>query len=102
MKFRAPREALLAPLQAVVGVVEKRQTMPILGNFLLSAADKVLSVTATDLEVELMAEREMITRLEDFLRRRTKLSLVMHRDELGADPGMAEVNRILGLTASSS
>ncbi len=59
MKFRAPREALLAPLQAVVGVVEKRQTMPILGNFLLSAKDSGLSVTATDLEVELMASAEV-------------------------------------------
>ena len=55
MKFRAPREVLLAPLQAVVGVVERRQTMPILGNFLLIAKDNSLSVTATDLEVELLA-----------------------------------------------
>ena len=46
-------------------------------------------------ELPLMAEREMITRPDDFLRRRTKLSLVLHRDELGADPGMDEVNRVL-------
>ena len=37
MKFSAAREAILAPLQAVIGVVERRQTMPILANVLLEA-----------------------------------------------------------------
>jgi DNA polymerase III subunit beta len=56
MKFSAPREVLLEPLQAVIGVVERRQTMPVLANILLSAGeDSGLSVTATDLEVELVA-----------------------------------------------
>jgi DNA polymerase III subunit beta len=56
MKFSAPRETLLEPLQAVIGVVERRQTMPVLANILLSAGEKTgLSVTATDLEVELVA-----------------------------------------------
>jgi DNA polymerase III subunit beta len=56
MKFSAPREALLEPLQAVIGVVERRQTMPVLANVLLNAVEKGgLSVTATDLEVELVA-----------------------------------------------
>jgi DNA polymerase III subunit beta len=56
MKFSAPREILLEPLQAVIGVVERRQTMPVLANVLLNVSDdKGLSVTATDLEVELVA-----------------------------------------------
>ena len=55
MKFSAEREAILAPLQAVMGVVERRQTMPILANVLLSAKGQNLSITATDLEVELVA-----------------------------------------------
>ena len=55
MKLSAERESLLTPLQAVIGVVERRQTMPILANLLLVAKDGVLSVTATDLEVELVA-----------------------------------------------
>ena len=38
MKFSAARETLLKPLQTVVGVVERRQTMPILSNVLLSVA----------------------------------------------------------------
>ena len=59
MKFTAAREALLKPLQAVIGVVERRQTMPILANVLIIAKNGRLSVTATDLEVELVAETDV-------------------------------------------
>jgi len=59
MKFSAAREVLLKPLQAVIGVVERRQTMPILSNVLIIARDGQLSVTATDLEVELVAQAEI-------------------------------------------
>lgn len=55
MKFSAEREAILTPLQAVIGVVERRQTMPVLANVLLVAKDNLLTVTASDLEVELSA-----------------------------------------------
>jgi len=55
MKLTGTREELLAPLQSVIGVVERRQTMPVLANVLLSARDNRLSVTGTDLEVELVA-----------------------------------------------
>jgi len=61
MKFNAAREALLKPLQAVIGVVERRQTMPILSNVLLIAREGQLSVTATDLEVELVAQADVET-----------------------------------------
>ncbi len=59
MKLSVQREKILAPLQAVIGVVEKRQTMPILTNVMLVAKDGQLSITATDLEVELVATTEM-------------------------------------------
>jgi DNA polymerase-3 subunit beta len=59
MKLHAGRDVLLKPLQAVIGVVERRQTMPILSNVLLVAREGVLSVTATDLEVELVATAEV-------------------------------------------
>jgi DNA polymerase III subunit beta len=59
MKFSAARETLLKPLQMVVGVVERRQTMPILSNVLLSTQGSKLSITATDLEVEMVAEAEV-------------------------------------------
>ncbi|TDJ36043.1 MAG: DNA polymerase III subunit beta [Gammaproteobacteria bacterium] len=59
MKLTASREALLKPLQAVIGVVERRQTMPILANVLLIARDGQVGMTATDLEVELVATTEV-------------------------------------------
>ena len=54
MKFSLSREALLKPLQLVVGVVERRQTLPILSNVLLSLDQSRLSMTGTDLEVEIV------------------------------------------------
>ncbi len=59
MKFTVTREAILRPLQAVIGVVERRQTMPILSHVLLALDGNRLSVTATDLEVELRAETDV-------------------------------------------
>jgi DNA polymerase-3 subunit beta len=59
MKLTAEREKLLAPLQAVIGVVERRQTMPVLANVLLAVAEGKLSIAATDLEVELVAATEV-------------------------------------------
>lgn len=54
MKFVISREALLRPLQLVAGVVEKRQTLPVLSNVLLDVEGQQLSLTGTDLEVELV------------------------------------------------
>ena len=59
MKLTAEREKLLAPLQAVIGVVERRQTMPVLANVLLAGRQGRLSITATDLEVELVAATDV-------------------------------------------
>lgn len=56
MKFKIQREALLKPLQQVSGVVERRQTLPILSNLLLQTGNGELSLTGTDLEVELVAK----------------------------------------------
>ena len=55
MQFSIQREALLKPLQRVVGVVERRQTLPVLANLLVRVADSTLSLTGTDLEVEMVA-----------------------------------------------
>ena len=55
MRFEIQRESLLKPVQAVMGVVERRQTMPVLSNILLVAEGDALRVTGTDLEVELLA-----------------------------------------------
>ena len=55
MKLSIERETLLEPLQMVIGVVERRQMLPILANVLLSIHDNQLSVTATDMEIELIS-----------------------------------------------
>jgi DNA polymerase-3 subunit beta len=54
MKFSANREVLLRPLQLVTGVVERRQTLPVLANLLVVVKNGVLSITGTDLEVEMV------------------------------------------------
>jgi DNA polymerase III subunit beta len=54
-----PRDALLRPLQAVSGIVERRQTLPILANVLLEQKDGRLFVTATDLEMQITAHSEL-------------------------------------------
>jgi len=59
MKFTIDRESLLKPLQQVIGVVERRQTLPVLGNLLVVASGEGLQVTATDLEVEIQANAPM-------------------------------------------
>jgi DNA polymerase-3 subunit beta len=46
------RDALLRPLQAVTGIVEKRHTLPILSNVFLERKDGGLKLVATDLEIQ--------------------------------------------------
>jgi DNA polymerase-3 subunit beta len=55
MKFTIARSHLLKPLQQVSGALGGRPTLPILGNLLLKVDHNTLSMTATDLEVELVA-----------------------------------------------
>ncbi len=59
MRLKTQKEQLLKPLQQTVGVVERRQTLPILGHVLLVIDDHQVTLTATDLEVELMAQFPM-------------------------------------------
>jgi DNA polymerase-3 subunit beta len=59
MKFSIKREIFLHPLSQVIGVVERRQTLPVLANFLIQAqSGGRLAVTGTDMEVELLANCE--------------------------------------------
>jgi DNA polymerase-3 subunit beta len=59
MKFQILREDLLNPLQHVIGAVEKRQTMPVLSNILIRATADSISLTATDLEIEMLSQINM-------------------------------------------
>jgi DNA polymerase-3 subunit beta len=56
MKIKVIREALLEPLQNLGGVVERRQTLPILANILVKVQKGLMDMTATDLEVELKTQ----------------------------------------------
>lgn len=59
MKFTVKRDALLGPLQLVAGAVERRQTLPVLANILLVLTDDKLSLTGTDLEVEIVGRLDV-------------------------------------------
>ena len=58
MRFSIQREAFLKRLQQVVGVVERRQTLPVLANLLVVVDATGVALTATDLEVEMVARTE--------------------------------------------
>lgn len=53
------RDGLLKPLQAVSGIVERRHTLPILSNVLVEQSGGRLSVTATDLEIQITAQSDV-------------------------------------------
>ena len=53
MRFEISRDALLKPLLAISGVVEKRQTLPILANVLIQLHKDRAVFTGTDLEIQL-------------------------------------------------
>jgi DNA polymerase-3 subunit beta len=53
MKFSIKKEDILRELQLLQGIVEKRNTMPILANVLISAAENEVEIIGTDLEVGL-------------------------------------------------
>ncbi len=53
---------MLRPLQLATGVVERRQTLPVLANLHVQATkDGQLRLTATDMEVELVAQIDSVT-----------------------------------------
>ena len=58
MRFSIQRESFLKRLQHVVGVVERRQTLPVLANLLIVVDGSGVTLTGTDLEVEMSARTE--------------------------------------------
>lgn len=59
MEITLQRETLLKPLQNVIGVVERKQTLPILANVLIKITGSEIWITGTDLEVELIAKNKL-------------------------------------------
>jgi len=62
---RTRRETLLTPLQAVSGIVEKRHTLPILSNVLLERKGDVLTLLATDADIQITTSNSGATGDED-------------------------------------
>lgn len=60
MKITTSRDDILKPLLQVGGVVERRQTLPILANVLIQANNDQIAITATDLEVELKTRAPVV------------------------------------------
>jgi len=88
MKTIIKREDLLEPLQKVIGAVERKQTLPILGHVLLQSRDGQASLTATDLEIELTAKLKPEQSEEDFS---TTLPARKLLDIVKALPDQAEI-----------
>lgn len=51
--IKTHRDTLLAPLQSVSGIVERRHTLPILSNVLLEKKGESLTLLATDIEIQI-------------------------------------------------
>ncbi|HTT11515.1 MAG TPA: DNA polymerase III subunit beta [Burkholderiaceae bacterium] len=58
---KAARDALLRPLQVVSGIVERRQTLPILANVLVRKDGEKIAFTATDLEIQIQTSADVGT-----------------------------------------
>jgi DNA polymerase-3 subunit beta len=59
LKIKASNEKLLGPLQQVTGIVERRHTLPILSNVLITAGGGHVDFLATDLEVQITARADL-------------------------------------------
>jgi glycerol-3-phosphate dehydrogenase len=62
---------------------------PAMGEDVMDSADYLRA------ELHLAAEHEMIVKLDDFMRRRSKIDLVVHDDDIRRSPGLREVAEIL-------
>ena len=65
MQFIISRENLLKPLQQVCGVLNSRPNIPVLNNVLLQIENNQLSITGTDLEVELSTQTPLLHAEQD-------------------------------------
>jgi len=94
MNINIQKETLEKPLSQIIGVVEKRQTLPILGNVYLDLTDSVLTLVGSDLETEITTKLESVEgingkttvsarKLYDICRslpNESQLSLVLEKD----------------------
>jgi DNA polymerase sliding clamp subunit (PCNA homolog) len=79
MKLRMGRVELLTGLQRVQGVVEKRNTMPILSNILIEAKQEGVEIVATDLEIGMRGLYKATVEKPEVLRSRLENSMRLSR-----------------------
>lgn len=65
MKFTINRDDILSPLQVISGIVERKQTMPVLSNILVVAEQGQVTLTGTNMEVELVCRLEDVVLLSE-------------------------------------
>lgn len=64
MKFSIDREVMAEPLQLMMGVVDRRQTVPVLSHILLEVVNQDLVMTGSDQELEVTAQMPLSDALE--------------------------------------
>ena len=64
--LKAPQDKVLAVLQAVSGIVERRHTLPILANVLIKKSGNALQLTTSDLEIQIRTTAELGGEAGDF------------------------------------
>ncbi len=57
--LKAAQEKILAALQSVAGIVERRHTLPVLANVLIRKTDGHIELTASDLEIQVRTTAEL-------------------------------------------
>ena len=104
--YKGPCDQLLAPLQSVCGIVEKRHTLPILSNVLIESDESKLTLLATDIEIQIKtdtqaasAEKSSLTvaarKLQDILRSlpdSAEVSLTLDDKRLQVKAGRSRFN----------
>ncbi len=104
--FKGPRDQILAPLQSVCGIVEKRHTLPILSNVLMEMEGGRLTLLATDIEIQIKTataaageEKAALTvaarKLQDILRslpESAEISLALEDKRLQLKAGKSRFN----------
>lgn len=104
--YKGPRDQILAPLQSVCGIVEKRHTLPILSNVLMEKNGDQLTLLATDIEIQIRTstaagsgDKAALTvgarKLQDILRslpESAEVSLVLDDKRLQLKAGKSRFN----------
>ena len=92
--LKAPQDKILAVLQSVAGIVERRHTLPILANVMLRKTGNALQFTTSDLEIQIRTTAELGGDTGDFTTTVNARKLI---DILRTMPG----DQTVGLESSS-